>query len=156
MANFLKCLQTSRVITRLKAKKKADAIREIGSLFEEGPEVSDLRSFLSKLFQREANFTSSVEHGVVLPHYSDKSINIPIVGLGISEKGIDWGEDEAAHIVILVGWPDRHDQAYLQMVAEIASLFRKESIREGLLAATSAEEVVSVLKSGGTPVKTAS
>lgn len=139
----------------MKARKKADAIREIGSLFEDGPEVSDLRSFLSKLFQKEASFTSNVEHGVALPHYRHQSVRIPVVGLGISKDGIDWGEGDPAHIVVLVGWPDRHDQTYLQMVAEIAGLLRRESVRDGLLTATSSEEALAVLKNGGTPVNAA-
>ncbi len=148
MGNLFKCLRSQRVVTDLKAKKKAGAIREIGSLFEGGPEVPDLRVFLSKLFQKEASFSSGVEHGVALPHYRDRSVKIPVAGLGISKEGIDWGEDHPAHIVVLVGWPDRHDQAYLRMVAEIAGLMRRESIRERLLDAASPEEALAALKNG--------
>ncbi len=146
MANLFRYLKEDRILVELKAQKKGRAIREVASRMEDGPEISDFRLFLSRLFQQEAQLGTGVGKGVAIPHYRNDSVLEPVIGLGISQKGIAWAEGERVHLLVLIGWPEKHGQAYLKTVAEIARLLYMGSVRGKLLEARTPGEVLEILK----------
>ena len=146
MSTLFRRLKEDRILTDMKARKKAGAIRELASVLEGEPEISDFRGFLSALFQKESRFRSAVDKGVAIPHYRDENVHHPVVALGVSQDGIDWGGNDPVYILILIGWPDKHDQAYLETVAQIARLLHRESVRQSLLEARTSGEVLEILK----------
>ena len=149
MAYLEKYLKEERIVTGMKARRKVEAIREVASTLEDAPEIPSFREFLSAIIQKESRFGTGVGHGVAIPHYRDDSVRGPAVGLGISREGIDWGEADSVHILVLIGWPHRRDQAYLKMVSEVANLLRGDSVRRQLLEADTPGEVLEVLSSQG-------
>ena len=151
MPNLLRCLKKTHILTHMQARNKAGGIRELASLLEGGPELSNFRQFLSALFQKEARFQTAVEKGVALPHYRDRTVLEPVVALGISKPGIGWEKGKRVHILVLIGWPDRHDEAYLRIVAEIARLLHQEAIREALQGAETPDEVLDILSGEDVP-----
>ena len=50
------------------------------------------------------------------------------------------------HLLVLIGWPEKHGQAYLKTVAEIARLLYMGSVRGKLLEARTPGEVLEILK----------
>jgi PTS system nitrogen regulatory IIA component len=148
MPNLLQYLSPDRVILPLSSSRKVDAIREIASLYRKSEKVTDFRVFLSALLQKEKRFGSGVEKGVALPHYRDDSIVEPIVGLGVSPKGLDWGGGQTVHILVLVGWPNKHQGAYLNTVAELASALHQPKIRSRILESNAPVDVVQAIRSG--------
>ena len=146
MANLLRYLKQDRILVQMDAQKKVEAIRELASLLEDAPEIFEFRQFLSAMVQKELRFGSGVGDGVAIPHYRDETIEGPVIGLGISRNGIDWGESERVTILVLIGWPNKHDNAYLKTVAEIARLLHADPVRQALLMADSEIEVLEILK----------
>ena len=145
MAKLLQLLTPDHIVAPLSAGRKRDAIREVASLLGQQPAGLDLRPFLSALFRQESQFGSRVDHGVALPHLRDACVAEPLVGLGLSEPGVDWGDGSRVHILVLIAWPERHDQAYLQTVAEVARLFSQDQVRQQSLRAGSPQAVWEVL-----------
>ena len=135
-------LKPGCVILPLSSTRKVEAIRELAGLFTDSGNITDFRRFLSALLQKEQRFGSGVEKGVALPHYRDDSIVEPIVGLGISKRGVDWGEGQTVHILALVGWPDKHQNAYLKIVAQLASSLNQDQVRSRILKSTSPHQVI--------------
>ena len=149
MANLSRYLKEDRILVGMRAKKKGGAIRELVSRMADGPEISDVRRFLSGLFQRESQIRTGVGKGVAIPHYRDDSVREPVIVLGVSQEGIDWGGGASVHILVLIGWPEKHGQAYLKTVAEIARLLHMESVREKLLKAQTPGRVLEIFKGAG-------
>jgi mannitol/fructose-specific phosphotransferase system IIA component (Ntr-type) len=145
MAHLEKYLNEHRIVTGMKAQRKVEAIREVASTLEEAPEIPNFREFLSAVIQKESRFGTGVGHGVAIPHYRDDTVRGPAVSVGISREGIDWGEADLVHILVLIGWPHRRDQAYLKMVSEVANLLRRDAVRRQLLEADTPGEVLEVL-----------
>ena len=145
MSKIVRELKAEHILPGMAAQKKAGAIRELASVLEGSPEIPDFRRFLSALFQKEARFQSAVDKGVALPHYRDESVQGPAVALGISSGGIDWGNDEVVRILVIIGWPDRNDEAYLKLVADIARWLHQDVVRAALQEAESVEEVMGIL-----------
>jgi nitrogen PTS system EIIA component len=135
-------LKPDCVTVPLESTRKVDAIRELAGLFADSNCITDFRRFLSALLQKEQRFGSGVEKGVALPHYRDESIVAPIVGIGVSPEGIDWGDGQRVHILVLVGWPDKHQGAYLKIVAQLASSLHQDDVRSRILSATDSRQVI--------------
>ncbi len=144
--HLLKYLKEDHVLTPMVATKKADAIREVASLLDTGIEIPSFRPFLSALFQKESRYGSAVEHGVALPHYRDSTVMAPVVGLGISKVGIDWGDEKVVRILVLIAWPDRNDQAYLNLVADIARMLQHKIVRNSLLDAATPSAIMKIFR----------
>ncbi len=149
MASLLRYMRPDRILVDMKARNKAAAIRELALPLKGGPEIGDFREFLSKLFQEESRGGTGVGEGVAIPHYRDGVVDEPVIGLGLSQSGIDWGDGKPVQIVALIGWPDKHSQTYLKTVAEVARVLHSESARQELLKAETPEAVVEVLKKEG-------
>ena len=145
MAKLLQYLTPDQIVAPLSAERKGAAIREVASRFEAHPALPDIRPFLSALFRQESNFGSGVEHGVALPHCRDACVLEPVVGMGVSEAGVDWEDGNRVHILVLVGWPEKHDQAYLQTIAEVARLLAQDVVRRQLVRASSSKAAWDVL-----------
>ena len=148
MSNLLQYLSPDRVILPLSSSRKVDAIRELASLYRKSEKVTHFRAFLSALLQKEQRFGSAVEQGVALPHYRDDSIIEPIASLGVSRDGLDWGAGQQVQILVLVGWPNKHQRAYLKTVAELASVLHQPEIRTQILKSKTSEEVVKTIRLG--------
>ena len=140
-------LTPERVVLPISSTRKVDAIREIACLFQSSCSVTDFRRFLSALLQQEQRFGSGVEKGVALSHYRDETIVDPVIGLGISKQGIDWGDGSVVNILVLIGWPDKHQKVYLQTIAQLASALHQSSIRSKVLEATDTDTIVKAIKS---------
>ena len=146
----LRYLREDRILLHMAAKKKAEGLRELAALVEDSAEILNFRKFLSAVFQKESRFGSGVGEGVALPHYRDEKVREPVICMGISEDGIDWGEKEQVHILVLVAWPYTHEDNYLKTVAEIARLLRLAPVREKIRNAGGPSEVLEAMQTNGT------
>ncbi len=151
MARLLQLLTPDRIVAPLTTERKKSAIREVASHFEGHPGVPDLRRFLSAVFRQESHLGSGVDHGVALPHCRDACILEPVVGMGVSEAGVDWDDGRRVNILVLVGWPEKHDQAYLQTIAELARLLRQQTVRQQLPRCPSPRAVWDLLQQDSQP-----
>ena len=147
----LRHLRTGRILVNMKSTRKVAAIRELAETLEDAAEIPDFRRFVSAVLQKESRFGSGVGAGVALPHYRDDSVDEPVVCLGISSERIAWDDDEPVNILVLIGWPLRHDQAYLKTVADLARVLHSEQVRDQLISARDSVEVMEILKSEGSP-----
>ena len=68
MANLSRYLKEDRILVGMKAQKKGGAIRELASRIADGPEISDVRRFLSGLFQQESQISTGVGKKSRLPN----------------------------------------------------------------------------------------
>ena len=146
----LRYLREDRILLHMAAKKKAEGLRELAALVEDSAEIPNFRKFLSAVFQKESRFGSGVGEGVALPHYRDEKVREPVICMGISEDGIDWGEKEQVHILVLVAGPYTHEDNYLKTVAEIARLLRLATVREKIRNAGGPSEVLAAMRTNGT------
>ena len=146
----LRYLREDRILLHMAAKKKAEGLRELAALVEDSAEIPNFRKFLSAVFQKESRFGRGVGEGVALPHYRDEKVKAPVICMGVSEEGIDWGEKEQVHILVLVAWPYTHEDNYLKTVAEIARLLRLAPVREKIRNAGGPSEVLEAMQTNGT------
>jgi mannitol/fructose-specific phosphotransferase system IIA component (Ntr-type) len=142
-------LDEKQVVLRLRSRKPANAIREIVDLlaFDNGQnKIANPQAFLKQVLAREQTHPSVVEDAVVFPHARTDLVDKIVVGVGRSRAGIPFGLDQQrAHLIFVIGVPERLLGDYLICVGTLARLVKDEAIRSILLNAETAREFVGAL-----------
>src|SRR5215467_14067040 len=142
-------LREQQVILRLRARKPANAIREIVDVLASdisGRKITRPEAFLEQVLAREQTHRSIVENGVAFPHARTDLVDEIVIGLGRSRAGIPFAENQQrAHLIFVIGVPERLLGDYLICVGTFARLVKDDTIRSRLLNATTPREFVDTL-----------
>ena len=142
-------LTEQQVVLRLRSRKPANAIREIVDILASdisGRKIAKPEAFLEQVFARERTHSSVVEDGVVFPHARTDLVDEIVIGVGRSRAGIPFGgNQQRAHLIFVIGVPERMLSDYLVCVGTLARLGKDEMIRSRLLNAETPREFIEAL-----------
>jgi mannitol/fructose-specific phosphotransferase system IIA component (Ntr-type) len=142
-------LDEQQVILRLRSRKSANAIREIVDVLASdisGRKIGKPEAFLKQVFAREQTHPSVVENGVAFPHARTDLVDQIVIGVGRSRAGIPFGgNQQRAHLIFVIGVPERLLSDYLVCVGTLARLGKDETIRSRLLNAEMPREFIEAL-----------
>jgi len=144
-------LHEQQVILRLRSRKPANAIREIVDVLAadiSGRKIDNPKAFLEQVLAREQTHASVVENGVAFPHARTELVDEIVIGVGRSRAGISFGENQQrAHLIFVIGVPERLPSDYLVCVGTLARLAKNEETRSRLLNAETPHEFIEALTS---------
>ena len=144
-------LTEHQVILRLRSRKPANAIREIVDVLASdncGRKIAKPEAFLEQVFAREQAHSSVVENDVAFPHARTDLVDEIVIGVGRSRAGISFGgNQQRAHLVFVIGVPERLLSDYLVCVGTLARLVKDQTIRSRLLNAETPREFIEALTS---------
>jgi mannitol/fructose-specific phosphotransferase system IIA component (Ntr-type) len=139
-------LDEQQVILRLRSRKPANAIGEIVQMLAHTGKIAKPEAFLEQLLARESTHPSVVENSVAFPHVRTDLVEEIVVGVGRSRAGFPFGEDQQrAHLIFVIGVPERLLSDYLICVGTLARLVKDEMIRSTLLDAETPREFIDAL-----------
>jgi mannitol/fructose-specific phosphotransferase system IIA component (Ntr-type) len=139
-------LDEKQVILRLRARKPANALREIVQFLAENGKIDQPEKFLEQVLAREQAHPSVVEHGVVFPHARTDLVDQIVLGIGRSRAGIPFGQNGVrAHLIFVIGVPQQLVNDYLICVGTLARLVKNDATRSALLRAKSPGEFLDAL-----------
>src|SRR5215510_12595514 len=142
-------LHEQHVILRLRSRKPANAIREIVDVLASdisGRKIDKPEAFLEQVLAREQTHPSVVENGVAFPHARTDLVDEIVIGVGRSRAGISFAENQQrAHLIFVIGVPERLLSDYLVCVGTLARLVKDETIRSRLLNAETSHEFIEAL-----------
>ena len=142
-------LNETQVVLKLRSRKPANAIREIVDLLgsdNDQRKIANPQAFLEQVLAREQTHPSVVENGVAFPHARTDLIDEIVIGVGRSRAGIPFPEtQQRAHLIFVIGVPERLVGDYLICVGTLARLVKNEAIRSKLLNAGTPREFVDAL-----------
>lgn len=146
MLKLSQFLQPS-MVTDLKATEKLPAIRELVDLMGQSSHSVDWENFYEKNVEREAQSSTAMGLGVAIPHARENTLKEPIIAVGRSRQGIDFGAPDGAPVqlvfLIVVG---KDHALYLKVVSRIAWLVRNDGLRHQLFTAESPDALYDALK----------
>ena len=127
---------------------KDDVIRELAELLKESEYVTDFDVFLKDVFEREKLGATGINNGIAIPHARTDAVNNIVIAFGRSSQGIDFNgvDDKPAKLVFLIGTPKKDVNKYLQVLAHLTRLLKKESFRQKLLEAQNAGEILNAIR----------
>ncbi|TLY35236.1 MAG: PTS sugar transporter subunit IIA [Nitrospirae bacterium] len=127
-------LDEKHVDLELRTRTQENAIRKLVQLFAANEQVREPEIFLEQVLARERANPSVVEHGVTFPHARTDLVEKIVLGIGRSRAGISFGKKgERAHLIFLIGVPQKLVSDYLVCVGALARLLKDDAIREQLL-----------------------
>ena len=142
-------LHEQQMILRLRARKPANAIREIVDVLASdisGRKIAKPEAFLEQVLAREQTHPSLVDNGVVFPHARTDLVDEIVIGVGRSRAGIPFGENQQrANLIFVIGVPERLLSDYLVCVGTLARLVKDETIRSALLNAETPRAFIEAL-----------
>jgi PTS system fructose-specific IIC component len=131
----------------LEASSKMEAIDMLSDLFVENGVVSDKEQFINDVALREEEMSTELEHGVAMPHARSSSVQKPAVAIGISKKGIVFGDsNQLSHIVVLIAMPLDATSEHIQVLAHVTSSILDADRIDALNNAKTKKEVLSVFE----------
>jgi len=142
-------LHEQQVILRLRSRRPANAIREIVDVLASdisGRKIDKPEAFLEQVLAREQTHASAVDSAVAFPHARTDLVDEIVIGIGRSRAGIAFGENQQrAHLIFVIGVPERLLSDYLVCVGTLARLVKDETIRSRLLNAETPNELIEAL-----------
>lgn len=148
---FLRSLHNATVTLEVKTAEKADVFRTLlGTLPEKRFTAEQKERFVKLLLKREDLGTTAVGDELALPHAFTSELETPLVVLGVSPEGIDFGslDGDLVHVFFLVLLPDSElgREAKREIFQKALILFSDRFIRQQLRQAVTCQEALEIIR----------
>lgn len=140
-----KFIEPRNVRLELKAKDKTAVLEELVDVLVDSGSVVDKKKVLTAVLAREKLCSTGFEQGVAIPHPrqgDSTAIKKLVAAIGISKEGIDFDSLDGSPVKIFILLCAPNDQEHLRALARLARLLKDDNVREGILKAKTAEEIV--------------
>lgn len=142
-------LSLDRIIPALKATEHWPAIQELVDHLEQKELLHGERkqAVLDALREREEKTSTGIGYGVAIPHAFAEDIDEVLTVFGRSKEGVEFGslDNAPVNFIILFIVPRDQYQLHLKTLAAIAKMFNNAEIRQRLIDAPSAEDILGIL-----------
>ena len=150
-------LTVEQIIPQMQSNERWGAILELVDLLGKVGKVKaeDHDIVLNALKQREEMMSTGIGFGIAIPHASSDRVDEVVAAFGRSSSGIEFDSLDNAPVkfVVLFVVPRDQFQMHLRTLAAIAKLLNDRAVREALAQAATAQEILAIFKSRGTPGK---
>jgi len=145
--NLKKILTKDSILPELKADTKQGVIEEIISCMPSAGKFTDRAAVAQALLAREAKMSTGMQNGIAIPHGKTDAVNQLVAAVAIHHAGVEFAamDGKLSHIFIITLSPENRAGPHIQFLAEISKLLSRSELREKLLNAASADEILSLL-----------
>ena len=153
MEKLKRILDPNKVVLDLAAQRNFDAIRELATVLWQDEIVPDQKRLIAALIRREQQASTGIGKGVAVPHAHEDGIQRQLLAIGISPAGIDFGspDGQPVHIIALLITPRKHQKQHMALLAALSQRLQQEEVRQRLLQAADAAEVVDIFAGNPPP-----
>lgn len=147
-----KLFQPRQVVPDLTAQNQDEALRAVAGVLTVNEAMLEPAKFLSELIARENLQSTAAGDGVAFPHARTDSVGEIVLGIGRSRAGVPFGRGgEIVHLIFVIGTPQRMVSDYLVWIGALARLLKNSDLREDLLRAGNATQLVEILQNAALP-----
>lgn len=142
-------ITSESIITSLRSGSKRDVLSELIDAVTWKNQKLDRESVLSVLLERERLGSTGIGDGVAIPHGKLKNLDGVMVSFGRSCSGIpfDSVDGKPVHLFFLLLAPENSASLYLRILAKISRLLKNPALKQKLLSAESAQNVIEAIRS---------
>jgi len=147
--NIRKVLPKESLSISLQARDKSGIIEELVELINRTGRLQDRKSVLKSILDREKKMSTAMHHGLAIPHGKTGTVDTILAAVGLIPEGVDFDsqDGEPSKIFVLTVSPINRSGPHIQFLAEVSRLLTKPDIRDEILAASSEEDVYTILTS---------
>ena len=142
-----KALLRETITPELKSATKEAVIEELVDMLVAVGKVKDRLVALHAVLERERKMSTGMQNGIAIPHGKTETVDSLVTAFGIKREGIDFDslDGQPARIFVMTLSPENRTGPHIQFLAEISRQLNDPSIRERLLKATTADEILNIL-----------
>jgi PTS system nitrogen regulatory IIA component len=147
--NLKKILTKDSILPELKAETKKGVIEEMAGLMAFAGMFTDQAAAVQAVLAREEKMSTGMQNGIAIPHGKTDAVGQLVAAIGIHRTGVDFEsmDGKPAHLFILTLSPENRAGPHIQFLAEISKVLSRPNLREQLLAANTADEILNLLVS---------
>jgi fructose-specific phosphotransferase system IIA component len=140
-------LKPQNILVPLEAKNKTDAISELVNLLARNQEVTDAKTVLAAVLDREATRTTGIGNGLAIPHGKCPGIKDLVMAIGKAATPIDFQAIDGRPVTLiwLLGSPPDKTGPHIHALARISRLMTIDKFRQALAAATTPQQMYDVI-----------
>ncbi|MCL2690022.1 MAG: cation:proton antiporter, partial [Chitinispirillia bacterium] len=138
------------IIPSLKSTTKQQVIEElVGVLYKNGM-LSDKKSALEAVMERETSMSTGMQNGIALPHGKTDAVQKITIAIGLSKKGIDFKsiDKEKSTIFVLILSPLNSTTPHIQFLANLSAILNSPDVRAKLMECHDREEIYWFFRKG--------
>jgi PTS system nitrogen regulatory IIA component len=145
--NLRKILTKDSILPELKADTKRGVIEEMIGLVVASGKFTEKAAVVQAVLAREEKMSTGMQNGIAIPHGKTDAVNQLVAAVGIHRAGVDFAsmDGKPAHIFILTLSPENRAGPHIQFLAEISRVLSRPELREKLLGASAADEILNLL-----------
>ena len=131
----------------LKETDKKKVIAELVELIAKSKKLTNKKSFLKAIQERENLGSTGIGGGVAIPHSKSEAIRDFILVFARSERGIDFGalDGEQTFLFFALASPKNEVGGHLKILAEISRLVKDKFTVELLKKAKDRQEIIKII-----------
>lgn len=141
-------LKPELIETNLQGNDIQSALKALIDLLAENKVISAPDKILKAVTDRESQMSTSMEHGVAIPHARTDEVNQLVCAIGIHRTGLKFNEsaDDRTHIIILTLSPKSKPAPHIQFMSTMAHILNAKN-RQKCLKAKTPKEIYKILSS---------
>lgn len=131
----------------LQSKEKAGTIEEMVTVLDRAGKLNDKMAYQKAIQAREDQTTTGIGEGIAIPHAKTEAVKEPAIAFGRSTEGLDYEslDGQPAHLVFMIAASAGANDTHLQALSRLSVLLLKEEVKQGLLEAKTADDVIALL-----------
>lgn len=140
-------LTIDRIRIPLQATTKEDLLRELVEVIV-AQGVQEPEEILRAVREREAVLSTGIGNGVAIPHGKSAAVPDLVMAAGRTANPVEFDslDGEPVQLLFMLVGPETAAGPHIKALSRISRLIRKDSVREHLIKAQSAEEFFRGLK----------
>jgi len=133
----------------LKAHSKEAVIDELIDVLDKAGKLNDKKAFKQGILKREEESTTGIGEGIAIPHAKTAAVKTPAIVFGKSENGVDYEslDGQPAYLFFMIAATEGANQTHLEALSRLSGMLMHPEVRDGLMQAKSADEVLSLIES---------
>ncbi len=145
-------LDTGRMVMDLQGSTKKEVLEQLAApLATTNPEI-DQGELIETLVKREEDSTTAIADNIAFPHARiplADNVEEVAAAFGLAAGGVDFDsvDQQPTRIFCLLVAPQKHPSLSLRWIAHLARLLKDPQVRESIIAAESADQVLDILDS---------
>lgn len=126
---------------------KEEAIDKLVGLMDAGGRLHDRAGYKEGILAREGLGSTAIGDGIAIPHAKVEAVKEPGLAAVTVPAGVDYEafDGSAANLIFMIAAPAGGADVHLEALANLSTLLMNPGFKEGLLAAKTKEEFLSII-----------
>jgi fructose-specific phosphotransferase system IIA component len=142
--NPKRILTPETVVLKLESASKEGVIEELIDVLVTAGRIRDRKVALKCVMERERKMSTGLQNGIAIPHGKTDTVESLVAAIGIKKEGIPFDslDGQPAQIILITISPANRTGPHIQFLADISRSLHDNAIREKVLNAVSADELL--------------